>query len=415
MESYEVVIIGGGPAGLFAASRLNGIRTLLLEKMETPGKKLLISGSGQCNVTHAGTSAELSVHFGTGDHTSFIKPALLAFTSADTISFLEKNGISCETTPENKVFPKSRKADDVLQALLSAAKQCNTKIRTNTRVTAIRQNGKKFHIETNTTSIEADTVILSCGGASYPSTGSNGDGAKIAEMLGHTIIPLKESLTPVYISNFRFKDLTGISLADTKISIIRDNKIIARNTGDLLIARFGLSGPVILDASRWMREGDTLEIAFGGHRFEELDTLLISRCGKEGSKAISNLLYGLNIPDRLIRALLEDAGIPDTIKGSQLTAAMRKNLVRSITAYQVPIDRLGGFTIAMATAGGVSLSEINKKTCESKLVPNLYFAGEIMDIDGDTGGYNIQAAFSTAYLATESIIARHSAQSATRT
>ncbi|HJJ35575.1 MAG TPA: NAD(P)/FAD-dependent oxidoreductase [Methanocorpusculum sp.] len=408
MESYEVVIIGGGPAGLFAATQLHGIRTLLLEKMQTPGKKLLISGSGQCNVTHAGTPAELSVHF--GDHASFIKPALLAFTSTDTLAFLQKNGVACETTPENKVFPASRKADDILQALLKSATDTGTKIQTNTAVKSIKQNNGRFLIETNTTLIETETIILACGGASYPSTGSNGDGAKLAEMLGHTIVPLKESLTPVYVANFAFKELSGISLPDTELRIIRNNKIIARNTGDLLIARFGLSGPVILDASRWMEEGDTLELSFAGHRYEELDALLIDRFGKDGSKDISNLLYGLNIPDRLIHALLEEAGITDSVKGSQVPAAIRKNLVKSITAYRIPVDRLGGFTIAMATAGGVDLSEINKKTCESKLVPNLYFAGEIMDIDGDTGGYNIQAAFSTAYLATKAISARYSAR-----
>ncbi len=408
MEVFEAVIIGGGPAGLFAAARLTNMKTLLLEKMQTPGRKLLISASGQSNVTHAGKPIELVPHY--GDHGAFIKPALLAFTSSDTVSFLNENGVPCETTPENKVFPASRKADDVLQALLHAAERAGCEIRTNTAVIGIHRSEDGYLIETGKYTVKAGSVIIACGGASYPLTGSTGDGARLAESLGHTIVPLREALTPVYVTGFALRDLSGIFLSDTEVRIIRNNRVIARNTGDLLITRFGVSGPVVLDASRWMKESDTLEISFAGHRFEDLDSLLIDRCGREGSKAVSNLLYGLGMPDRLVHVLLASAGIPNEMKGSQLTAALRRNLVKIVTAYRVPVDRLGGFSIAMATAGGVSLDEINKKTCESKLSSNLYFVGETLDIDGDTGGYNIQAALSTAYLATASIKARHSAR-----
>ncbi|HJJ75845.1 MAG TPA: NAD(P)/FAD-dependent oxidoreductase, partial [Methanocorpusculum sp.] len=180
-------------------------------------------------------------------------------------------------------------------------------------------------------------------------------------------------------------------------------KKIGANTNDLLITRFGFSGPCVLDASRAMQAGDVLKISFTQLSAEAVDALLVERCRKEGGRLVSNLLYGLGVPDRLVKSLIEEAGIAEDTKGSQLSAVSRKALVRLITSYEVKIAHLGDFSISMATAGGVSLAEVNKKTCESKLHPGLFFAGEVLDIDGDTGGYNLQAAFSTAYLAAQRI------------
>lgn len=230
----------------------------------------------------------------------------------------------------------------------------------------------------------------------------------MAESLGHTIIHPKEALTPVYVKNFPLKELSGISIPDAEIRIIRENKIAAKNKDDLLIARFGFSGPAVLNAGRWIYKGDVLEISFVHLTPEELDALIVKRSSEEGQKTLSNLLYGLDVPERLIHVLLVSTDIPGDVRGAQLPSADRKRLVKAFTAYRAVVERTGDFSVAMATAGGVMLSEVNKKTCESKLCPGLYFAGEVLDIDGDTGGYNIQAAFSTAYLASADILLKES-------
>ena len=408
MDDADVIIIGGGPAGLFAAANLKGLQTILLEKMVSPGKKLLLSGSGQCNLTHTGTPADFLKHYGGGEHAAFLKPAMQAWKSSNTISYFEEHGIPLETTPEGKIFPKSRDAHDILQTLISAAESAGTKIRSSSQVLSVKKSGERFVVETLQKTYSAKYLIIASGGKSYPHTGSSGDGYVLAESLGHTIIHPKEALTPVYVQNFPLKELSGISISDAEIRIIRENKIAAKNKDDLLIARFGFSGPAVLNAGRWIYKGDVLEISFVHLTPEELDALIVKRSSEDGQKTLSNLLYGLDVPERLIHALLVSADVSGDIRGAQLPSEMRKRLVKAFTAYRAVVERTGDFSVAMATSGGVALSEVNKKTCESKLCPGLYFAGEVLDIDGDTGGYNIQAAFSTAYLAAADILIKES-------
>mgnify|MGYP000877784545 FL=1 len=400
MREYDVIVIGTGPAGLFCAANLAPAKVLVLEKMKLPGRKLLLAGSGQCNLTHAGDVKTFTANY--GDHGNFVKPSLMACSNKTVTDFFSHRGVPVFTNENGKVFPVSLLADDVLDALLSACDEAGVEINYSEGVKSIMPNPNGYVVESSYGAYQTKYVVIATGGMSYPGTGSTGDGYALAESLGHTVVSPEPALTPVYADDHPLKDLSGISLP-AKVSIWHEGKKLMTREGDLLITRFGYSGPVILDASRWMRAGDLLRIAFTPLSPEETDALLKERTAASGGKQVQNLLSGLSCPDRLTRALVEVSGIPEGTTGGQLTAKMRASLVENLTAFPVTISRLGDFNAAMCTAGGVSLAEINKKTCESKIAPGVFFAGEVMDIDGDTGGYNIQAAFSTGFAAANTI------------
>ena len=403
-NTYSLVIIGGGPAGLFCAVQAAdaGRNVLVLEKNPTCGRKLLISGSGQCNLTHGGDIRSFLSHY--GDNGQFLKPSLMNFKNTDLISFFSDRKLLLVTEIGGKVFPDTRKATDILAILLQECSAREVAIHCNEPVTSISKTGEQFRISTKIREYQADCVVIATGGVTYPVTGSTGDGFTFAKSLGHRITPVRPALTSVVIQDYQFSDLSGISFADIIISLFRDGRKIRQHVGDLLFTHTGLSGPGILDFSRFILPGDILKVSFipGADPIAVKETM-INRIASSGNRQVRTVLAEFDLPERMIKKILEIAGIEQTLTGAHLTKQNRAVLIDLMTACPFPVSRLGGPEEAMVTCGGVTLSEVNPKTMESRLVPGLFFAGEVLDIDGDTGGYNLQAAFSTAMLAAKRV------------
>jgi len=412
MDPYDVAVIGGGPAGLFCAihAASPSCRVVLFEKNEQPGKKLLLSGTGQCNITHAGEIRDFLTRY--GDHGKFVKPALMGFSNTDLIQFFSERGLMMETEKSGKVFPKSRSAADVLSLLLGECRVQGVEIRCGEPVIGVEKNADGFLITTGTGAYPARAVVLTTGGASYPKTGSSGDGIRLAAGLGQPVTALAPALTPVTVRDYPFADLAGISFEDLPFTHWHDGKKTGTFRGDILFTHTGLSGPGILDASRYFTAGDTLRVSFAGKiPRESFDRDLTALLQAQGTRLVRTAMAGLHLPDRLLRKILKLSGVPDDLTCAHLTAAQRKEIVTRCTEFPFVIDRLGDFSVAMATRGGIALESVNQKTMESKIVPGLFFAGEVLDIDGDTGGYNLQAAFSTGYAAAMALRNRSGHQS----
>lgn len=412
MDPYDVAVIGGGPAGLFCAIHAAepGSRVVLFEKNEQPGKKLLLSGTGQCNITHAGEIRDFLARY--GDHGKFLKPALMGFSNKDLIRFFSDRGLEMETEKNGKVFPTSRSAADVLTLLLRACRERGVEMRCGEMVRGVEKPPDGFLITTQTSAYPARAVVITTGGASYPKTGSSGDGVRLAAALGQPVTALAPALTPVTVRNYPFADLAGISFEDIPFTLWHDGKKTGSFSGDILFTHTGFSGPGILDASRFFNEGDVLRLSFTGKvSRESFDRELSGILHSQGTRLVRTAMTGPGLPERLLRKILSLSGVPDNLTCAHLTAVQRKEIVTRCTEFPFVIDRLGDFTIAMATRGGIALENVNQKTMESKLVPGLFFAGEVLDIDGDTGGYNLQAAFSTGYAAAMEIRKRQSNQS----
>ncbi|NVO21184.1 MAG: NAD(P)/FAD-dependent oxidoreductase [Bacteroidetes bacterium] len=405
MNRFDTIIIGGGPAGIFAAINCDHGDVLLLERNEKPGKKLLIAGSGRCNITHEGQIKDFYDHY--GKNGKFLKVALHTFTNIDLINFFSSRGLNTITDKNGKVFPYTERSGDVLSLLLSESAKKGVQLRTHEKVTNIGIREDFFKVISSVSEYRCRKLVIATGGLSYPKTGSTGDGYLFARQLGHTIVPTRPSLTPVFVSDFPFVDLAGVSLTDRKISIFRENRKIDEHTGDIGFTHKGLSGPGILDFSRSIMEKDELRINFLDISSEELRNLIIESTEKQGKATLQTFFKSHELPRSLVKALLDQAGIDPECTLARVTRDMRNCLIRFFCECSFKIDRVGGYNMAMVTTGGVNLDEINPKNMESRLVPNLFFIGEVLDIDGDTGGYNLQAAFSTGYLAAQALNSRH--------
>lgn len=406
LTSKDTIIIGAGPAGLFAAARTEAQpgRVLVLEKQPEPGRKLLLTGSGQCNFTHAGPIRNFLNAY--GEHGAFLKKSLLGFTNEDSIAFFRARGIEAMTVAETgKIFPRSRRASDILNALLSACRERGVEIRCRQAVDRIHLSAPHgFEVGSGGQTFRARRVLIATGGASYPATGSTGDGWKLAQSLGHTLVPPHPGLAPFKIKNHPLARLTGISFKNLNVTLWRQGKKIKVLSGDLVLTHFGISGPVVHNLARYAAPGDTATLAFVAAadpvRFQK-EWLAGLECA--GKLRISAWMKTFSLPQALLQTILRLSGVRPDAFAARLSRDQRLELMRRVTAFPLEIETVGNWTNAMVTCGGVALDEINPKTMESRLQPGLYFAGEVMDIDGDSGGYDLQAAWSTAALAAASI------------
>lgn len=406
MKGCKIAVIGGGAAGMVAAGRCSekGSPVLLLEKNGYLGKKIGITGKGRCNLTTSIPSVREIINEYPGNG-RFLYSALSQFSNLDTLEFFHSLGLETITERGRRVFPASEKARDVVKALEKYVKQGNCTIRLKTPVTGISslQEGG-FRIFTPRENFQAEKIIIAVGGASYPGTGSTGDGYSWAMEMGHTVIPVKPALVPLETEDTWVKDLQGLSLRNVKAWITYGDEILGSEFGEMLFTHFGLSGPIILTLSRLaataleQRKKPVVHIDLKpALNHETLDCRIQRDFNKFRNKIIQNALVEL-LPHALITPVLNMSGIDNENPTHSVTRQERNRLVNTLKDLQVNISCTRPLTEAIVTAGGVATGEINPKTMESKLVPGLYFAGEIIDIDGNTGGFNLQSAFSTGWV-----------------
>lgn len=361
-----------------------------------------MTGAGQCNITHEGDVAEFINHY--GENGKFLKPALMNFQNRDLVKFFGERGLPVTTEPGGRVFPVARNAMKVLEALQKACASKKVEMKLGNPLLKLSRKENGFHLLTKSGELFSENVVIATGGMTYPQTGSTGDGYAFARSLGHKVTETGTALAPVIVKDHKLASLSGISFTEAVVSLHRGEKKLAEKNGDLLITHTGLSGPVILDLSRFIRKGNTIRVSFvKGMSESEMDELLLSKFRESGTRQVRKAFSGMNLPERLLEKILDLASIPNDLTGAQLSKQSRLLLVGYLTGFPFVVARLGGVEEAMVTRGGVALDEVNSKTMESRLVPGLYFIGEVLDIDGDTGGYNLQAAFSTAALAARAV------------
>ncbi len=407
----KVIVIGAGAAGLMASgvAAENGKEVILIEKNDKPARKVMITGKGRCNVTNnCNLINDLIANVPTNGR--FLYSAFSRFMPSDTIDFFEDMGVSLKVERGNRVFPESDKASDIVDALNRFSQDSDAKrIKGTVRELIIEENSVKGVVLDNDEKIYADSVIVATGGASYPLTGSTGDGYKLAKQAGHTVVEIKPSLVPLVCHEGFCMDLQGLSLKNVEISVFDNEsfKEIYKDFGEMLFTHFGVSGPLILSASSHMK--DIKERKYEIHidlkpglTYEQLDKRIQRDFLENSNKNFINALDAL-LPKKLVPVVVKLCGIKPSVKVNQITKEMRAKLVNILKDMKITVLKFRPIEEAIVTSGGVSTKEIDPKTMESKLCKGLYFAGEVIDVDAYTGGFNLQIAFSTGRLAGESV------------
>ena len=418
----KVVVIGGGPAGMMAAitSAKQGNDVILLEKMKSCGRKLLITGKGRCNITSSLPMDKFIENI--PENGKFLYSAFKNFTNQDIITLLKENNVNVKEERGNRIFPLSDRSLDVLQAFENEMKKNNVKICTETEVKEIKISdntvNKVIYLNKKSGTLEeilTEKVILATGGKSYPLTGSTGDGYKIAKELGHTITKISGSLVPLISKNEDLQlcqAMQGLSLRNISMKIVDEekNKKIYEDFGELLFTHFGVSGPTILSSSAHILRYKNLEELLQRGKIklqidlkpalneEKLNLRLLRDFEKYKNKQIINSLNEL-LPKKMIEPVIKKAKIKNEKRINEITKQERENLIRVIKCFEITISGFRPIEEAIITRGGINVKEINPKTMESKLIEGLYFAGEIIDVDAYTGGFNLQIAYSTGYTA----------------
>lgn len=416
MPEWDAIIVGAGAAGLMAAIHAaeRGRRVLLLEKGKKPGVKILMSGGTRCNITHDCDVRGIVAAF--GPNGKFLHSALAAFGPADVLELFHEESVATKVEETGKIFPVSDRAIDVLDALLKRLQRSGATLSLGEPVNAIEPDTQArehdplarasgtFRITTPSRSLTCEKLLITTGGRSYPGCGTTGDGYAWAAQFGHTIVPQRPALVPLTVNAPWITDLRGITLPDVNLRVLEENKPLTSRRGSMLFAHFGLTGPAPLDVSRAVSSHPkpaslVLEVDLLPTLPEAaLDDFLRTESLASGKKQLAVVLAE-KLPRRVCDQLLMLCGQAVDRRAGELSKAVRANLVSNIKRLRVPLKGTLGFEKAEVTAGGVSLAEVDSRTMQSKLAPNLYFAGEVLDLDGWIGGYNFQSAWSTGWLA----------------
>ena len=399
MKHLDRIIIGGGAAGLYcAATSLSKVNGLIIEKSQRPGLKLLLSGSGQCNITHGGSIKDFLDCY--GKNGKKIRSVLYAANNQSLMSYIESIGVPLMTRPDDKVFPKSLKASDVLNALLKKASENGYFLALNESCQDIKYEDGKYIVTTDKDTYSSDKLIISCGGKSYPKTGSDGSIYPVLESLGIEISELSPALTPVYVHGYKYKENSGISFKKAHVKIYQDNKLVIENTDDLLLTHRNFSGPAVINISRYINSGMTMEINYLNPMTKLEAEAKIKKDFQGNKKEIRSYISKIfRLPAGFAESIIKEAGTDPLKKTASVEGEEIEKIANALCCHRYDISGRGSFAEAMVTQGGVLLDEITVKTMESKKYKGLYFIGEVLDIDGDTGGYNLQFAYSSAMAA----------------
>mgnify|MGYP000109832306 CR=1 FL=1 len=408
----QVAIVGGGAAGLLAgiAAAWGGAQVTIYEKMRVPGKKMLITGKGRCNITNACEIPDFIKNLpGNG---RFLNSALHRFTNDDIVLLLESNGLPTKVERGGRIFPVSDKAKDVVDTLVRIYTEAGGKLQTDTKVIDIMvKEGHVYGVRTVNGVYEADRVIRAAGGASYPGTGSDGGGAKLAKKLGHTIVPLKPSLIPLESDYPYVDDLQGLSLRNVQATLLADGAKLGSEFGEMLFTHFGISGPLGLSASSYIGKALEQQPLKGYLNLkpalteEQLDARILREFEENRNKQFRNVINSL-FPAKLLPVMLSLGGIDPYKQVNAVSKAERQHFEELITHFPFTVTGTRGFREAIITQGGVSVKEIRPGTMEAKKKEGLYFVGEVLDLDALTGGFNLQIAWASAHAAAEEIRAK---------